>query len=281
MKQKPHLRAAQSTGFTLIELLVVIAIIAILAALLLPALASAKKKAQRITCLNNEHQMSVALFIYAGDYKDKLPAAGSLNAYNVFDLASPVAYGMLNSGIKKKTFYCPSTAPEFTDNENFLDPPPRSLWYFGQAFDEGQPGYNPNGINIVGYAVTFPGKGAAGYFLAASNVNTTVAQEAVQVVPGGPSILIPNSDRVIFADNIISQNNSDNQANLWQPGHHKFYDITGGFFYKHHLSAHLNMHTLGGLPEGGNVTFKDGHSQWRKFQQMDEKAAGSSWGWWW
>jgi prepilin-type N-terminal cleavage/methylation domain-containing protein len=60
------------TAFTLIELLVVIAIIAILAAMLLPALSSAKRKAQTIQCINNLKQLELSGIMYYADNSGKM-----------------------------------------------------------------------------------------------------------------------------------------------------------------------------------------------------------------
>src|ERR1700709_1450319 len=73
MNRRQPVRSRAEIGCTLIELLVVIAIIAILAALILPALASAKRKSQETACISNLKQIGVSFSLYLNDFEDYFP----------------------------------------------------------------------------------------------------------------------------------------------------------------------------------------------------------------
>lgn len=131
------MRPPTSRGFSLIELLVVIGVIAVLAALLLPALVSAKQAAQKAACLANLRQIGLAIHAYADDHEGYIPygpkappftspssfypSTGAPTSLLSLQNGAPVALGLLLEpylAAEPKVLFCPgSDQPVDTEAE--------------------------------------------------------------------------------------------------------------------------------------------------------------------
>ena len=218
----------RSTGvknftFTLIELLVVIAIIAILAAILLPALQSARARGITSSCANNAKQLNSALAHYMPDYDDFVVVGSRLGNYHNWS-ATFLAFGYTDNGV----FLCPAV----------------HNWQYESSIRTANPEKwgTSTAMRYVHYGIN------AG--IASDYIKTTQSSNLIKTVPtmkAGKAI--SPGKTVAFADTVLKD--SINSKPAYTAGFAYFYGLGSG-------SGNIqDRHS-----KGANVCFVDGHVSW-------------------
>jgi len=243
----PSASVPPRVGFTLIELLVVIAIIAILAALLFPALSSAKERARRTSCKNTMRQFSLALQMYGDDNQQSLPSGAPNRPKPPDDDHLPVISNSSSNAIV-----------QYTANAQMLHCPSFGDWFIkeqaARPFEEREYGH------VIGY--NYHG----------GHTNTPWRP----IITGGatwvsPQKLTENPTLLVLSD-----------MNDWSPLYGQTYVPHGkngmvrqGIDLANRDATGASSAAMGA--SGGNVGLLDGSVHWRKIQQMQIYRGSQLW----
>jgi prepilin-type N-terminal cleavage/methylation domain-containing protein len=273
-----NIRNKKIGAFTLIELLVVIAIIAILASMLLPALARAKQKAQRISCINNMKQVGTAYRIWENDNGDKYPQeqtvanggceemVGTSTAAGARFAWLPYAQMANEMGQSPKILNCPSD--DFNPNTNFywsttmnalLTAPSTAAW--PQTITSGS--FDNTNISYfvgIGASDTSPQSilgGDRNLGNGGSLVGTTVSNPSQDANYGisGSTATVSSSTAATGADAVVNTNGGWHFAT-------KDPSLGGGVSTSGEAIAwSVKLHSAGNIAGAGNIMLGDGSAQ--------------------
>ena len=226
--------------------------------MLLPALASAKERAKRISCANNVRQLGICSLMYANDNREYLPPMTNMvnNAAEIggwaWDLPMNTFTNMVPYGATRNIYYCPSVSEQNQDGE----------WNYGIL--NGKPFY------VTGYVLATQGADKLG----------TTPINAAYLVPKTTSTVIENGVQLATTETIFI---ADPNPAIIVSGVTNYMNIPGGAKDPSGALILYNApHRKGNQPLGGNVVAVDGHVVFKSFRDMIVRNANANTPiWWW
>ncbi len=232
-------------GFTLIELLVVIAIIALLMAILMPALQRVREQGRKQSCASRIRQHVLAMTMYADDNNTKLPLPQTGGNW-LQDVAVNTVHYMLDTGMTREMFYCPSNRNHQKYNDLF--------WMYANNTWNGKRFADETSFIVSGYCFILQTTGDDRPVIVEYEednmqkrwLKNTVAKNAAY--------------RELCIDSIMGAPQSDTKFGR------NFAQVAGGIYAQdgvYDSTSHLKTDFE---PRGGNIGFLDGHMEWRSFK---------------